>query len=130
MPRIAQLLLALSIGLFLSFLTPQSARAFCFSTADCPAGLICRGGFLGIPVCRQIACNFNVDCPANQRPCAGGVCRFPPTTAGGGSSGGGTAPAGVGQACGRVQMGGGVIKNVGCRRNLQCINGRCQQRQI
>jgi hypothetical protein len=32
---------------------------------------------------------------------------------------------GEGQACGRVEFGGGVIKNVSCDRNLVCSNGRC-----
>jgi hypothetical protein len=32
---------------------------------------------------------------------------------------------GEGQACGRVEFGGGVIKSVSCDRNLVCSNGRC-----
>ena len=125
-PRVG---LALCLGIVLSALSAQSAQAFCFSNADCPAGRVCRPGFLGIPVCREIACNFDRDCPRNQRPCAGGACSPLPAGAPGGStpSGSGTSQAGVGQACGRVQMGGGVVKSVACRRPLQCHNGRCRQ---
>ena len=76
MRGIARLLQVLSVAFCFSILSAQSARAICFSSADCPAGLTCRAGFLGIPVCREIACNFDRDCPANQRPCAG-LCVAP-----------------------------------------------------
>src|SRR5436190_20899034 len=117
----------LSLALFAGLLLSAQANAFCLTSADCPAGLICRSGFLGVPVCREIACNFDRDCPANQRPCAGGACQIP-TTAGGGSGGGaGVRQSGEGAACGRVQFGGGVVKNVGCARGLRCTNNRCQK---
>ena len=44
MRGIARLLQVLSVALFFSILWAESARAICFSSADCPAGLTCRGG--------------------------------------------------------------------------------------
>ena len=111
MITIARAITTLSLALFAILLVPADAEALCLTSADCPAGRICRAGFLGIPVCREIACNFDRDCPANQRPCAGGACRFPPT--GGGGGGAGVPVSGEGAACGRVQMGGGVVKSIG-----------------
>src|SRR6476620_9804204 len=109
MISIARGVAALSLTLFAALLVPGEANAFCLTSAECPAGLICRAGFLGIPVCREIACNFDRDCPVNQRPCAGGACRIP-STAGGGGAGTGVRQSGEGAACGRVQFGGGVVK--------------------
>jgi hypothetical protein len=134
MQWISRIGLALCLGVLLSLLTPQSAQAqLCFSNTDCSAGLVCRQGYLGVNWCRNRACNSDRDCPRAQRPCTLGECT--PLSTGGGSSSGGTSGsggggvAGVGQRCGKVQMGGGVVKNVGCRRPLQCQNGRCQQPQ-
>jgi hypothetical protein len=125
----ARTVLTLLVATFLAAVSVETAEAFCFRNSDCPAGLVCRPGFLNIPVCREIACNSDRDCPRSQRPCAGGACAPLPAGAPGSStpSGSGTSQAGVGQACGRVQMGGGVIKSVACRRPLQCHNGRCRQ---
>ena len=126
MSRIAQLLLCLGAAVVLSLLLPESVNAqICFSNNDCAADRECRSGGGLFYVCRPIACNFNTDCPRNLRPCAGGVCQNLP--AGGGSSGAGIPQAGVGQACGRVQFGGGVTKSVACKKGLQCSNGRCRR---
>ena len=126
---ITRLLAGVSLAFFFSLLTPHPAASACFSTTDCPAGMICRAGNLGIPVCREIACNSNADCPPNQQPCAGGSCRFPPTGGGGGGSGG-IPQSGIGQVCGPVEFGGGVIKHVRCKSGLQCTNKRCRQMRV
>ena len=78
MISIARAVVTSGLAVFAALFLPANANAFCLTSAECPAGLICRAGFLGIPVCREIACNFDRDCPANQRPCAGGACQFRP----------------------------------------------------
>src|SRR4029453_5519977 len=93
--------LTLGVGIFLSFLNPNSASAICFSSEQCPAGTECRAGYLGIPYCGEIRCNFDRDCPAGFRRCQGGSCQ---PTGGGGSSGSGTPVPGVGGRCGRIVM--------------------------
>jgi hypothetical protein len=126
-PRIG---LALCLGVVVWLLIPQGARAqLCVSSAECGPGLVCRQGYLGVNWCRPRACNFDRDCPRNQRPCAGGVCAPLPTAGGGGSSSGGSSQGGVGARCGRVEFGGGVVKNIACRRPLVCQFGTCQRPQ-
>ena len=50
---------ACSLSLSFVLLTSDATNAVspCFSSADCPAGLVRRADILGIPVCREIACD-------------------------------------------------------------------------
>jgi hypothetical protein len=133
MTRFARVAFAFAAGVFLWLMTAHDASAqLCLSSADCPPGRACRQGFLGLLYCREIACNFDRDCPPNQRPCAGGACQpLPPGGPGGGGGGGGGIPqAGEGQACGRITLGGGVKKSVRCRPGMQCRNTRCRRPEV
>ena len=124
---ITRLLAGVSLAFFFSLLTPQPAASACFSTTDCPAGMICRAGYLGIPVCREIACNSNADCPPNQQPCAGGPADFLRQV--------GVVVAADPSVRDRASMRPcgiwwGRIKHVRCKSGLQCTNKRCRQMRV
>jgi hypothetical protein len=132
---------------------PKATAQVCTSNAGCAGTLVCDRAFLGlIGSCRLALCNTNADCAVTRRAttCVSGVChatcttdagcpigfecnRVPgrtvsacfATSGSGSGSGSGTPIAGEGQACGPREFGGGVIKNVGCARGLQCQNRRC-----
>jgi len=98
----------------------------CTTTANCPDGQSCQSGFLGVRQCLFEFCNVSGDCSRRGEVCTLGMCGRP------GGSGGGGGSAGIGQSgeggvCGPQRLGGGVIKNIGCRHGLQCRNGRCQR---
>jgi hypothetical protein len=92
----------------------------------CSAALVCLQGFFG-PRCDELRCNADSECPNSHPRCRGGACRA--TTAGGGGGGGGIPQSGAGGPCGPRQFG-QVIKHIGCRRPLVCVQGTCRQPEI
>jgi len=120
----------LSLSLALAMAVPAAAVAQqnpspCSSTAQCPDGMSCQPGFLGLKYCLFEYCNVDTDCSRPGAQCTNGICRRP--GGGGGGGGGGLGQSGPGGRCGPQRLGGGVIKSIGCKAGLQCRFGFCEQ---
>ena len=106
----------------------QPAAAACSNTDQCSSDRVCLAlkALPGIgKECRPLPCNFDSECPSARPQCLMGICQQPgfnPNT----PPGTGTTQAGVGEACGPYKIG-QVTKSRGCKPNLQCIKGHCQQ---
>jgi len=126
MATITRTVLALGAGVLLSILTTSGGLAqSCTADNDCAINQICELGFFG-GSCLGFACRSNAQCFARAPLCRGGTCTRvapggPPT------SGAGITLSGEGGACGPRRLGGGIIKNIGCRHGLQCVRGSCQR---
>ena len=125
-PLIRVAITAFSFAALVSIAGAQPALAqWCKVNAQCAADMVCQPSWLPFAKeCRRKPCNADSECPNDRPSCSLGFCRVPP--GGGGSTTGGIPPRGIGQACGQIKIG-HVTKHVGCKRNLQCVQGRCQR---
>jgi uncharacterized membrane protein YgcG len=121
----------LTIAALLSILlgARPAVATWCSTSAQCSRFTVCQPSWVPfLKECRQLRCNFDVDCPNSRPLCRGGICIRPAQSGGGqGGGGGGGSQPGVGQRCGEVTFGGGVKKHVGCPAHLQCVHDRCQR---
>lgn len=121
----------LTIAALLSILlgARPAVATWCSTSAQCSRFTVCQPSWVPfLKECKQLRCNFDVDCPNSRPLCRGGICIRPAQSGGGqGGGGGGGSQPGVGQRCGEVTFGGGVKKHVGCPAHLQCVHDRCQR---
>jgi len=118
---VSLLLMATAVGSnpALAQVNPQP----CSSTAQCPDGTSCQTGLFGLKFCLFEYCNDDADCSRRGALCTQGICRLP---GGGGGVVGGSGQSPVGGRCGPRRLGGGVIKSIGCKPGLRCLNGFCE----
>ena len=119
---------AVSVFAFAALMSIAGAQPavaqWCGVNAQCATDMVCQPSWIPfVKECRRKPCNANSECPNDRPSCSLGFCRAP---AGGGSTTGGIPLSGIGQACGQVRIG-NVTKHVGCKRHLQCVQGRCQR---
>ncbi len=127
--RIRSLILAGSATIIIGVLMgAQPTMAACSNTDQCSSDRVCLAmkGLPGIgKECRPLPCNADSECPSVRPRCLMGICQQPgfnPNT----PPGTGTTQAGVGETCGPYKIG-QVTKSRGCKPNLQCVKGHCQQ---
>ena len=118
------------LSLLCSLLMAAGASAqSCTTSADCRGAGICEQA-LGSRQCVHFACSSDRECSTipGLPFCVSGQCQSRPGPGGSSSgNGGGIPPSGVGGICGRVTLGGGVVKSIPCRHGLQCHSGRCER---
>jgi hypothetical protein len=104
------------------------AEAACANSDQCSSDRVCMAPKFPLGMgkeCVPKACNFDTECPSARPRCLMGICQNPgfnPNT----PPGTGQTQAGVGEACGPYKIG-QVTKSRGCKPNLQCVKGHCQQ---